>query len=713
MKEKIFLLIVALLVLSIANTVQISQVYATRTIEGAVEEGLAYLERHYNQISETRSVCMDAPAIPIRIQRSDGEWSIIGKLTGENYESNPHPYDDICGGGKVTLLDMEQQQDTYLFSFDINGDGAYGDVEITATYQVLPNANMTLNGTVTQYVNKGYTCDVWIDLTKVLDDIAEDNEFSISQYKGWASGRYVNRHVTKMLGELYNYMILEELYDWETFDDEERVTKLVDHFYDAGYEYDFYDAMFKKSNDGRPDYPSDVTTDTSPTKYGWLVTNNTYPDPEMWANNPVYCDSYHFAYPYSSRLVYDYAREYFLNSYDMFLSDGGVYPVVEDSYGSNFGSCFLTELQWSIHLMHKYGDAYPYNSQAKTYIQEVLWDTWGIRAEKIAGIYDQTTSNTFTIVPLATYLSALVAYYDATGDNCYLSNGSDDAYLLDRADKIAGMLLALQVKWGDWIHAKDDIWINKPDHIGGFLSAYGLGSYTFDNAHGQGFFANTIYSFLDFMGYYHRDPEMTGAITPTNTESTIPILMALMYYEQELDRTPDSWEPENILPNMNAEVWIDVDGGYHAVGTTLPNGLVFSDIRTDEYHDTAYYETKWTWTKELPGDVDDFNFTAKFEYKGSFYGDNEVYLAIYVYKSGNLRFTYHEKFIEDFSGDEDGVLVLIPDSLVSLEAGTYQFQVHLAQYVYSSTDSVIDWESGSNYGYLTYFGYNADDWFWI
>ena len=711
LKEKIFLPIVALLLLSLINTIPIPKVLATRTIDDAVWDGLGYMDRHYNQISSTRSVCMDYPAIPLRIQRSDSKWSIIGKLTGENYEANPKPYQDICGGGSVRLISMESRKDRYLFSFDIDGDSNYGDVEIDVTYEVGDNAYMTLEGTVTKYVDKGYSCDLWVALTKVCSNIHEGSQFSTSKQYGWVTGRYVNRHATKMLGELYNYMVSEHLYNWEQIQNEGRVSKLVDHFYDAGYTYDYYDAMFKKSNDGRSDYPSSGIG-TTPYKYGWIITSHTYPDPEMWNNNPLYCDAYHFAYPYKSRLGYYEARNLYLNGGGMFPSTGGLYPVVKQGYSTEFGRCVLTELQWAIHLMHRYGNQYPYNQQAKTYIQNVLWDTWGIRGQLISGIYSpRWFSNTHTIVPLAVYLSALVSYYDATGDNCWLSNGDDDAYLLDRADKVAGILMALQVKWGDWIHIKDNVWIDKPDHIGGFISAYGLGSFTFDNSHGSGFIANTVYSFLDRLGFYKRDPEMTASVTATTTESTIPSLMALMYYKQELGRTPTSWQPNNVLPNVNAEVTVDKGGGVVASGDATKSGLIFSYIITSPYDGTAWFKTTWKWTQTLPQTVHDINFSAKFHCKGWFCGQNKVYVFIRVRNAyDQVIFQYYEIILQNWSGTKEETWVIIPDATITLGAGTYTFEVQVSEYVYQcSTGSEIDWTLGPHYGWLEYFGYDSAD----
>jgi len=513
-----------------------------------------------------------------------------------------------------------------------------------------------------------------------------------------------------MLGELYNYMVVEELYNWEDIDNEGRVSKLVDHFWDAGYEYDYYDPLFRKSNDERPDYPSSGVG-TTPYKYGWIITSHTYPDPEIWDDNPVYCDEYHFAYPYKSGLGFYDARNFYLNGGGLFPSVGGLYPVVKEGYSTEFGRCVLTELMWAIHLMITYGNNYPYNSQAKTYIQNVLWDTWGIRGQIIAGTYSpRFMSNTYTIVPLAVYLSALTSYYDATGDNCYLSNGEDDAYLLDRADKVAGILMALQVKWGDWIHIKDGSWIDKPDHIGGFISAYGLGSYTFDNAHGSGFIADTVYGFLDNLGFYQRDPQMSGAVTPTTTESTIPCVMALMYYQEELGRTPTAWQPNNVLPNIEAEVSVYTGGGVVSYGDATTSGLIFSYLITSPYDTSAWCETTWEWESTLGQTVHDINFSMKFNCKGWFCGDNSVWVKLCVWHNDDVVFYYEELCLEDWSGTKEETWVISPDSTITLAAGTYKFQVQVGEYISPCpTGSCIDWKLGKAYGWLEYFGYDSAD----
>lgn len=252
--------------------------------------------------------------------------------------------------------------------------------------------------------------------------------------------------------------------------------------------YDIYNAMFQGLEyTGKVDKPNELHFyDAHYFSYGlgyskiWNVMNS---NGWIWRNYPIY--------PYKSKIV----------------------AVAEETH-QNGGAYFLTlSALLSDPLYHEWWGLYycyvgDYTDALSEWNSVVAhWDGTGIH------VNGQEGYSTLRLA-LAIILGSILA------SKGYIS--------WDTVHDMANVLVQLQWQGsGEWSpDGNTVIWVNKPDHTGGFLVSYGpIGSY------GYVPFRNPNWeSIIDWFLQGVAMPPEYGGIVPTNAETTIISLTALMQY---------------------------------------------------------------------------------------------------------------------------------------------------------------------------------------
>lgn len=630
-------------------------------IDEAIDLALQYLDRMYYEINSTHAVCLDLPGLTFRLHRSDGKWIIVGKKTANgNYENNPvwnappgtKGADVIAGGALADLIQPGGkigEPEIYLYKFDGKGDQSYS-IHLKVWYTAINETCMKLEGEIVQCDGGDYSYDLYIDDDLLIQDIQVGKTFTRMKNYGWTLKRYVCRHVTKGLANLYKYIgeNLGENGVYKGINYTERARKLYNTWYGSGYIYDINDALYFASNDGRSDYFQVVGKGY----YSWVVSSCSYPDPEVWTNLPILMNETEVLFPYRSRLGYWMARDAWLyGDYVMgWLGSGGSYPVVSMGAPTVFGISAQAKLCWALHLLNKYGTQEPYLSQAKAYIDQIEWNGIGVAYEKEPPLLKIKVPVYGTHVTTL-YAAALIRYYQLTGDEWYA----------ERADEVVGVLLQLQQKPGmtRMVGEYNSREVYRPDHIGGVMPGYrwGGGIEFYDcMAHWPVY--KWIYGTLDWLWYhtgvfheafYSEDPCAYPSVALSNTEATVPAVMVWLLYKQ-LGRTPILPEADLVLPFTNAEVHTAHGGS---------NGGDGDIHRADKYGQFEVYvlgqlgegwaEVTYSWHITTTKMLRDVNFKVIFAsyYDGLTMAGNSLTLYVEVYKNEDFLIASHKEILLD------------------------------------------------------------------
>lgn len=633
----------------------------TDPIDEAIDLALQYLDRMYYEINSTHAVCLDLPGLTFRLHRSDGKWIIVGKKTANgNYENNPvwnappgTKGADVIAGGTLTELIQPGgkigEPEIYLYKFDGKGDQSYS-IHLKVWYTAINETCMKLEGEIVQCDGGDYSYDLYIDGDLLIQDIQVGKTFTRMKNYGWTLKRYVCRHVTKGLANLYKYIgeNLGENGVYKGINYTERAQKLYNTWYGSGYIYDINDALYFASNDGRSDY----FTKLDKGQYSWVVSSCSYPCPEVWTNLPILMNETEVLFPYRSRLGYWMARDAWL--YGDYVGGwpgaGGSYPVVSMGAPTVFGISAQAKLCWTLHLLNKYGTQEPYLSQAKAYIDQIEWNGIGVAYEKEPPLLKFKVPVYGTHVTTL-YAAALIRYYQLTGDEWYAK----------RADEVVGVLLQLQQKPGEtrMVGEYNSREVYRPDHIGGVMPGYrwGGGIEFYDcMAHWPVY--KWIYGTLDWLWYhtwvfheafYSEDPCAYPSVALSNTEATVPAVMVWLLYKQ-LDRTPILPEADLVLPFTNAEVQTAHGGSYSGDG----------DIhRADKYGQFEVYvwgglgegwaEVTYSWHITTSKKLSDVSFKVIFAsyYDGFTMAGNSLTLYVEVYINEDFLIASHKEILLD------------------------------------------------------------------
>ena len=628
----------------------------TDPIDEAIDLALQYLDRMYYEINSTHAVCLDLPGLTFRLHRSDGKWIIVGKKTANgNYENNPvwnappgTKGADVIAGG--TLADLIQpggkigEPEIYLYKFDGKGDQSYS-IHLKVWYTAINETCMKLEGEIVQCDGGDYGYDLYIDDDLLIQDIQVGKTFTRMKNYGWTLKRYVCRHVTKGLANLYKYIgeNLGENGVYKGINYTERAQKLYNTWYGSGYTWDINDALYFASNDERPDYPEEG--------HSWVVSKGTYRCPEVWTNLPILMNETEVLFPYRSRLGYGFARDvwlYGVGPLAFYPSSGGDYPTVQMGYFTIFGWSAQAKLCWALHLLNKYGTQEPYLSQAKAYIDQIEWNGIGVAYEKEPPLLRFKVPVYGTHVTTL-YAAALIRYYQLTGDEWYA----------ERADEVVGVLLQLQQKPGmtRMVGEYNSKEVYRPDHIGGVMPGYRWGGgVEFYDCMAHWPIYKWIYGTLDWIWYttggwkgYSEDPCAYPSVALSNTEATVPAVMVWLLYKQ-LGRTPILPEADLVFPFTNAEVHTAHGGSYGGDG----------DIhRADKYGQFEVYvwgglgegwaEVTYSWHITTTKTLRDVNFKIIFAsyYDGLTMAGNSLTLYVEVYINEDFLIASHKEILLD------------------------------------------------------------------
>jgi len=448
------------------------------------------------------AVIAEYPSIPIVVQvPSKGWWWIAGL----NYYISQNPNGETYL--HVVIRDSSIQQvyygtkyiwymDLRLYSYDAI-EGATADV----TYATLQ---------VTEYRGYPYSY-VKIDVVySIIDSYNAIIYFAGNNVGLLKSGNtfYINipdspipsmrtsvRHVdiigAQALANLAGYNTHQDLWNF--------AQNIMNNVFQTNKPlYDIYNSMFQGfSYIGLVDAPNKYQFyDAQWFSYGlgyskiWQVMNN---NGWIWRPYPIY--------PYKSKIV-AYAETYHVDGGYWFLTLGSVTsdPLYNEWWG----------------LYYAYIGDYN-NALAKWNNIISRWDGTGIY------ISGQNGYSTLRLA-MAIILGSILA------DNGYIS--------WNTVHDMANVLVQLQ--WSGSGHFSPDgsnvIWIAKPDQAGGFMISYStIGSYGY-----VPFRPNWYESIVDFLaGGAVMSPEYGGAL-PTNSETTIIALAALMQYAYHYYKVPPS-----------------------------------------------------------------------------------------------------------------------------------------------------------------------------
>lgn len=589
-------------------------------VTDAITAGLDWLDRMtYLEINSTHAVALESPSLSFRIYRSDGYWTIFGKMT----DTNLPPSATMIRGGALTpqpttddlgLITGAVDNEHLKYFFDIDGDGNYNDIILYVEYATMDNTHTRVAGKIIAYDGKGLTLSLQLETTQVIATMSLNAQFTIDQQYGWASRRYTIRPTTKGLADLYVWLATTQ-FSWlngQTYQQTrginytDRALKLYRTWYGSGYIIDRFDGMYGATltvrpfagQYGIPNYPvnpdlikeplliepADWSTYylTSPTSYWYTYANvpqplddeyhNVYrsttvcrhmmPD-EEWDNTPFQCSNGSFVFNYKSRTGIAWARnQYIANGFEYDLTTYNGRWLVAPGIDVVLGIGTDTKSIRACADMAKYGSNIPYGNGLSTLRQEFIdtaaWDGNGISMDTWHGSPIGWAYPGYGTHNTATYANALTQYYKLTSDETYGA----------KADAVIGTLLMLQEKIGvtRYSRAQDKSYY-RAEFLGAFLPGYSVAySYGQIDVYSAEWL-DLIYGYLDWSGTFKIDPASIAIPCLGNAECTIPSVWALIQY-RTTSRTPTTPQtPSYTMPlNENCVAYTDHGGSYGGDG---------------------------------------------------------------------------------------------------------------------------------------------------
>jgi len=680
------------------SMISISEATGNQEVQDALTLFQTYIDSFYKQINSTHAVAIDHKGLPLRVLCPNGKWAIVGKRTNDGgWDTGQAGTENIAGGYdfKVLKHDMSdygiEHGDQYQYAFDLSGDGKPWDhCVLNITYAAYNSTYMYLE--VKVHSIDTANCDLYLDTERIITGMTAGNEVSRVKQYGWVTPVYVNRHTTKLLAEYYG-LVRNDL------DKRDKLRTSFHRQANASYQtgqagsipWDFFDPLFTCSK-LIPDYPLCDRTPEGNTNYAWLTTNYTYYDWMYWQNNPFYLTNDTYAIPYRSRISNEllahgwcYGNEIsaFVDiAFMQFTPTGDYYPIVKQQ-GTHWGHSWMAKLMWAIHLMDKYGNTGDYIKQAKQYIDEVIWDGFGIRQEIFNQWKAWWVGGDLRTQLLAVYTVALARYYLLTGNEFYGQ----------RADICARLLLSLQVKQDSWVDF-GNMKQRRPDMIGGFYGMYRIGN-SFDAVYDTGTGALTNWYVNNLKGG-HIDPTSTAEIVIDHTETDIAAAVALWWYNQT-GRTPYSIIPEIHFSSeanvFNYSIIVDGDGKYAYDPLTNDPKTKFG-IVTDAFQQERC-SILYAWNGTIDRDITDpetmsvIGFDASFSFPAFCYNNMSIIHRIYNGSSVDPDDLLSEKLIQlyyDYDGDVNTLNVTYAThSGLTLHANhTYTLQLEIFTQVFGA-----------------------------
>ena len=500
------IIVIALVIIQslIAPIAQASSVVPLDTIKDRVQKAYDYLlglkrdEGYYAVIAEY-------PSIPIVITDNTNDWWVAGLKYCLDSDCLNYYYVDIHDSS----IEEDYYGTYYRWYMDLRYSWYVGDVggdDLLATLKVTEyrgNSNSYVEIEVTYY-NDLYnyllsSCHVYLageDLGTLTPNGYYFKQLPDSPLPSMrTSVRHVDVIGALALANLAGYYTHEDLWNF--------VQSIMYSVFQTDKPlYDIYNSIFQGfSYTGLIEAPNEWHFyDAQWFSYGlgyykiWEVMDN---NGWIWRPYPIY--------PYKSKIV-AYAEKYLQNGGAWFLSIACGTPLTPKDP--------LCAAWWG--LWYAYQGDYDKALEEWNYIVS-HWDGTGIY------VSNQNGYSTLRLA-MAIILGSILA------DKGYISWGTVHDM----------MNVLVQLQWeGSGYYSPDGsnvIWIVKPDHKGGFLVSYGeIGSYGF-----VPFRAQWWESIVDFIVSGTSMSKEYGGAVPTNAETTIIALVALMQYAYHYYGVPPS-----------------------------------------------------------------------------------------------------------------------------------------------------------------------------
>jgi hypothetical protein len=650
-----------ILIFAMISTVFISlPVVKASAIDDALDLALQYLDRSYCLFNATHAAMRDLPGLPLTMRKtSNNHWYCPAKKTEAVLDNNDGPDFGYYGGGRIDVLDpgYDKSYTILKYAFDTEEDSSMDGITLNVTLNAVNNNTL---GITIKCIDKQDFAYMELYLDNEILWSGSGSGWTIGPITntnyGWFTTRYVVRHGTKIAANMY-YRLGQTA----------KANSLVNTWGASGYSLDIYDPMWEYSNT-YPDYIDDPIT--GHTKQ-WLATSVVFPDPEIWGNIPWYHSPEGSGVPYRSQLHLFASRNIMLML---------TCPPWTPDQANWWELGFTCKLNWAMHLMNKYGTSDPSKlAEAKLIIDSVPWNGLGINSE-----CNYWMGQLIRLWPYSCYVTYLTAMYLRTLTKYYMLTG--DSFYAQRADKVAGIILSVQVKPGEKIKVNDgtsirQIW--RPDHTGGFLCGFKFGG-GFEWANTAFWFADIMYDTLSgkmgpvgWQGIYHRDlPELSG-MGWTNHETTLLCYCALWYYRQ-LNRTPESGLSGYNLPIYQAALDITRSECGIAIWEIDNQGHIRCNVVGDPLHGETWVKAVYTWPVSFTHWVPTFQTNIKGYIPHTDGSDgNSVEIKVEIYKEGDLYFSESRKPVDGvlFSGEQ--YFIYENMTICRLSPGNYQIMLSI------------------------------------